>query len=315
MTQTEERLHMAARAAFGKRAAGWEQLRGGTKKGVYRIVLDDDTSAVVYSWAAAENHWPDAPDDQGLFGSTTSFPAFMSAHSLMHSAGLRVPRLHHVDAGSASVAPFAVVEDMRRGSLEALLESDPETGARTTQALSVELAAMHAVRREQLGLIDEPSTAAGPEIVLARALRDIDEACRRLDELAPAFDELVALAQQLAAAVQPRTDHRLIHGELGPDHVLVADDGAPVIIDIEGAMFFDLELEHVFLRHRFGDAYQWLARDDLDDARMALYELAMHVSLVAGPLRLLDGDFPHREGMVGIVRWNVRHTLNLLRRA
>jgi hypothetical protein len=172
------------------------------------------------------------------------------------------------------------------------------------------------VRRERLGRIDEPSTAAaGHRIVLARALRDIDEACRRRAELAPVHDELVALAHERAAAVRPRADHRLIHAELGPDHVLIADDGAPVLLDIEGAMFFDLELEHVFLRLRFGDAYRWLARDDLDDARMALYELAMHVSLVAGPLRLLDGDFPHRDGMLDIVRWNVGHTLELLRRA
>ena len=32
----------------------------------------------------------------------------------------------------------------------------------------------------------------------------------------------------------------LIHGELGPDHVLIDERGHPVIIDIEGVMFFDL---------------------------------------------------------------------------
>ncbi|MEU0751347.1 hypothetical protein ABZ476_33950, partial [Streptomyces albogriseolus] len=39
----------------------------------------------------------------------------------------------------------------------------------------------------------------------------------------------------------PRTEHGLIHGELGPDHVLVDASGHPVLIDIEGAMFFDVE--------------------------------------------------------------------------
>ncbi len=72
MAQIEDRLRVAARAAFGRTPSGWEQLRGGTKKGVYRIVLDDDTSAVVYSWAAEENHWPGVPDDQDLFAATTS---------------------------------------------------------------------------------------------------------------------------------------------------------------------------------------------------------------------------------------------------
>jgi hypothetical protein len=35
----------------------------------------------------------------------------------------------------------------------------------------------------------------------------------------------------------------------------------------------------------------------------------MHLSLVAGPLRLLDGDFPEREGMLGIVEYNLRKVL------
>jgi hypothetical protein len=40
-----------------------------------------------------------------------------------------------------------------------------------------------------------------------------------------------------------------------------------------------------------------------------LYALAMHLSLVAGPLRLLDGDFPEREGMLQIVEHNLRRVL------
>jgi hypothetical protein len=41
-----------------------------------------------------------------------------------------------------------------------------------------------------------------------------------------------------------------------PDHVLIDAQGAPVLIDIEGLMFFDAEWEHAFLRLRFGRHYQ-----------------------------------------------------------
>lgn len=111
------------------------------------------------------------------------------------------------------------------------------------------------------------------------------------------------------AAVSPRTEYGLIHGELGPDHVLVVDHGEPVLIDIEGVMFFDVEWEHAFLELRFGDDYRHLKATDLDDDRMRLYRLAMYLSLVAGPLRLLDGDFPHRESMHAIVDGNIVRTL------
>jgi hypothetical protein len=82
--------------------------------------------------------------------------------------------------------------------------------------------------------------------------------------------------------VRPRTDHRLIHGELGPDHVLVDGDGQPVLIDIEGLMFFDLEWEHVFLELRFGEHYRALRPGGLDEGRRRFYRLAMHLSLIAG---------------------------------
>ena len=46
------------------------RLRGGTKKGVYRAVLDD-RSAIVYVWDASQSYWPaqypEAPDTPDPF--------------------------------------------------------------------------------------------------------------------------------------------------------------------------------------------------------------------------------------------------------
>lgn len=66
-------------------------------------------------------------------------------------------------------------------------------------------------------------------------------------------------------------------------------------------MYFDVEWEHVFLRIRLHDAYRPLAVDGLDEDRLALYMLAQRLSLTAGPLRLLDGDFPDRAFMIRAV--------------
>lgn len=80
-------------------------------------------------------------------------------------------------------------------------------------------------------------------------------------------------------------------------------------------MYADVEWEHVFLRIRFHEDYAALRRDGLDDARLDLYMLAMRLSLVAGPLRLLDGDFPDRAFMAGIAEYNRDEALALLDRA
>jgi hypothetical protein len=138
---------------------------------------------------------------------------------------------------------------------------------------------MHAQRGPtfgRVGHVDGGGVAAGGSceaIVLDRALADLAEGAARDGRLEAVRDDLQERLRGLAAAIHPRSDHRLIHGELGPDHVLVDARGRPVMIDIEGLMYFDVEWEHVFLR-------------------------------------LLDGDFPERAGMLGIVEYNLRRVLD-----
>ena len=69
----------------------------------------------------------------------------------------------------------------------------------------------------------------------------------------------------------------------------------------------------VGLQIRLHDAYRPLAVDGRDEDRLALYMLAQRLSLTAGPLRLLDGDFPDRAFMAGIAEYNLNQALELVR--
>lgn len=109
--------------------------------------------------------------------------------------------------------------------------------------------------------------------MLERAIEDLAEAAERDPGIGSAAASLHDRLQELAARVVPRTQHGLIRGELGPDHVLVDASGHPVLIDVE---------------------------------------VAMRLSLVAGPLRLLDGDFPHRTVMQEIAEHHAKEALALL---
>ena len=40
--------------------------------------------------------------------------------------------------------------------------------------------------------------------------------------------------------MRPRAKYAVVHGELGPDHVLADADVNPVVIDIEGSMYFEI---------------------------------------------------------------------------
>ncbi|GLY16461.1 aminoglycoside phosphotransferase [Kineosporia sp. NBRC 101677] len=338
-TLTADDLTDVIRAAFGpdQRITGVQRLRGGTKKGVYRVGLTGvPASAVVYSWADEENFWtPVGPssdpgpsvstqDPRDPFAPADGMPRFLDAVHTLQALG--VPTLHVYladDSRQVFPADVAVVADQAGGTLEALYDSDPAQGDAITRRLAETLQVVHAHRAptygtlEQLRLGIEPYGPTCEHLVLERALGDVAEAAGREPRIAAVAEQLARRLHDLHARISPRQEYALIHGELGPDHVLLtaepANGAGAVLIDIEGLMFFDVEWEHVFLEIRFGERYRLLApRTPLDGPRMDLYRLAMRLSLVAGPLRLLEGDFPDRAFARSIAEHNTHAALALL---
>ncbi len=320
---TRDDLSDVVRAAFGadRRIADVTRLRGGSKKGVYRLAFDGGASVIAYLWDATEDYWParggasDNPADS--FSHASGIDLFEAAHRRLESLGVRSPQVYLTDPTRTHYpADVALVEDVRGGSLEALLDRDPDSGGRTLARLAEALDVMQRYAGPGFGKVahvDHGGVSEGrscEQIVADRAVVDLAEAAERDGRIGTERDRLADLLEGLAAAVRPRSAYGLIHGELGPDHVLVDGQGDPVLIDIEGLMYFDVEWEHAFLRIRFGEHYGRLRRAGLDLDRLNLYTLAMRLSLVAGPLRLLDGDFPDRVAMQGIAEHNLKQTLD-----
>jgi hypothetical protein len=313
---TVEDLRPVARAAFGhgRPLRAVERLAGGTKKGVYRLILDAGSSGIAYVWHEAEDYWP-APataDPADPFGQASGAGLFEAAHREFTAAGVRVPGLLLAPTADLLPGEVAVVEDVRGGTLQDLRRRDPRSAGAVLARLGDAVRTMHGRHRDRYGRpgLDGPApTRPVHRVVLDRALHDLAEAAARVGRIAAVRGRLADALAQRCAAVPPRSRYGLVHGELGPDHVLVDGHDRPVLVDIEGATFLDAEWEHAFLELRFGDAYPALAVDGLDEGRLRLYRLAMHLSLVAGPLRLLDGDFPDRAGMLAIVEHNVTRAL------
>ncbi|MCX4726266.1 phosphotransferase family protein [Streptomyces sp. NPDC090052] len=328
---TRDHLEGVARAALGdgRRLAGVARLRGGSKKGVYRLTFDDDFTAIVYIWDDAENFWPTtdpgdadshtADDHTDPFSHASGIDLFQAANRRLDALGIRTPRILLADRSRSHYpADIAVVEDVPGENLEALLHREPHRMEATLAALAETLGVMRRHTGPGFGkvaLIDGGGVSRGRSCeqgVLDRALDDLAEAASRDSRIGRVRRHLEEEVRGLAAAVRPRSEYGLIHGELGPDHVLVDRLGQPVLIDIEGLMFFDVEWEHAFLRIRFREHYRWFDSRGLDEQRLAFYTLAMRLSLVAGPLRLLDGDFPDRDAMMGIAEHNLQQALAFL---
>jgi len=321
---TDDHLRRVLQTGLGSahRIASLTRLRGGTKKGVYRAVLDD-RSVIVYVWATSENYWPAgdpdlANDASDPFADASGADLFAVSHQYLQSLGVRTPELYLLDTSKAeSPADIAMVEDIQGGTLQEHWQRRPDDAARITAELGEMLRAIHARRSSRFGKLasidnQTPQDVRCEQLALRRALDHLDHAAAHIDRLSEAQERLEQTLRSMAEGIPLRSEYGLIHGELGPDHVLVDAHGYPAIIDIEGLMFFDVEWEHAFLAFRFGEHYRHLWQDGLDHARLRFYTLCQHLSLCSGPLRLLEGDFPQREEMMGIVTWNVSRVLDFV---
>jgi hypothetical protein len=76
-------LAAVTRAALGARPAlaSADRLRGGSKKGVYRLTFDDQSTVIAYVWAPEENFWAARDADAGPFSEASGA-----------TAGRRLPR-------------------------------------------------------------------------------------------------------------------------------------------------------------------------------------------------------------------------------
>ncbi|MEV6509100.1 phosphotransferase [Streptomyces sp. NPDC051642] len=312
--------------ALGRTLNDVTRLRGGSKKGVYRLAFQDGSTAVAYVWSPDEDLWDAGPGDpRDPFSHASGLTLFTAAANRLAAAGVRAPRLLHADPTHTHLpADVAIVEDLPGGTLEDLLDDDKAAvpKAKALERMAALLGTLHACTGPRLGkvaVIDNGGSSYGGSceaVVAERALSDLDELPARDPRAAAAHPQLADAVRTLAARVRPRTEPlTLIHGELGPDHVRVTPDGDLALIDIEGLMYFDAEWEHVFLRLRFGPHYDPLRTEGLDEDRLRLYGLAMHLSLIAGPLRLLDvGDFHDPEFMRGIAEHNLQQALSFVER-
>jgi aminoglycoside phosphotransferase (APT) family kinase protein len=322
---TREDLAAAARAALGsdRKIKEVTRLPGGTTKGVYRLTVDDGTTVTAYLWEDSQNYWPRAPNENDVadpFSPGNSIDLFATAHRRLASLGLRVPEIYLLDRDRAYYpADIVILEDFPGEDLLAFWERDPVAAEPTLARLREGLAAMREYRGRAPGKVSfidaggTPHWPASEEAVLALGLRCVAVASERDRRIADNRERLKDRLRQLAATVQPRAEYSVVHGELGLDHVLVDADGNPVIIDIEDLMYFDVEWEHAHMQVRLRrDWARTVGVDDLDEDRLALYMLAQRLFLVAGPMRLLDGDFPDRAFMRSIIEHNLYEALALM---
>jgi len=299
-----------------------QQLRGGAQKVVYRISCNDGFTCILYVWDPSENfvldssHEPGSPSD--FIGASYGSELFEYNHQYLQQLGVRTPDVFYIDRTKSHYPfDFAIVEDVGNVDIWHYIQSCPDKKPDVLERLNAMLQKMHDHRCDRYGQLNQVrqlqhQSDTCEHGILNWTLHDLEHLAQHVTTIKENKDRLTEVLFTLYDKVQPRREYGLIHSELGPDHVMIDGQGEPVLIDIEGAKFFDIEYEHSFLAFRFAEHYEHLRNDRLDPNRLRFYRFHLHISYASGPIEIIERGFPDADSMRRIMDSNVEATLCFL---
>lgn len=278
-----------------------EQLLGGAQKRTWLAECGDGFRFVAYQWDKSAAWFQEAG---GPFCSNSP-ELFARNNAQMARAGVLTPKLYYMD-GTRSQAPFAYafVEYIDGPDMDFIMEKGAERLPRALDSLRESIGLLHAMKSPVIGqlgcLLGEEADPIKLELAEMEAaslwLRENDP------EYAPLYLRVQKRAEDLARGLGRRGEYSFIHSELGPNHVIVDREDRAWLIDIEGARYFDPELENSFLRFRFNGLLTGLP-DEEDPARMAFYHIGHCFGNLRGAVELRQKGYYDMDDVNGMIRF------------
>lgn len=128
------------------------------------------------------------------------------------------------------------------------------------QRIGDRLDSMHTNERSNYGKVSQNKTSLEKcyQLQLINAKINLDYACENIKKIEESRSKLLDKLYELESMIKPRSCYSFIHGELGPDHIIVNDKLEPYLIDIEGADFLILNfINSITIYHSQQVDYSW----------------------------------------------------------
>ncbi|MGH1554940.1 hypothetical protein ACRAWF_32595 [Streptomyces sp. L7] len=207
------------------------------RRASYRLAFEDGTTAVAYVWSPDGDLWDAGPGDpRDPFSHASGLTLFTAA-----ADRLRHGRCPHAPAPACRPHPHPPPGGRGAGRGPSGRHPGGPAGRRPGRRTggagtdggpsSPPCTPARARASGKVAVVDNGGSSYGSsceELVVARALSDLDELPARDPRAAEAHPQLADAIRALGARVRPRDEPpALIHGELGGDHVRVTADGGP----------------------------------------------------------------------------------------
>jgi hypothetical protein len=292
-----------------------ENRHGGAQKVVYKVSCTNHFSCMLYVWDLSMNYFQQELEAEQVNQLSYGCDLFECNQAFLYQHGIRTPQVFYLNKEREHYPfDFALVEYIDGRDATHYLEAEASVQEKVFGRLGTMLTEMHSLERDTFGTLNDSSGSAEKchTLELVNAKRQLAYAANHISAFKVNHMKLIDKLDELEATIAPRGRYSFIHGELGPDHVIVNDKLEPHLIDIEGSMYYDVEYEHSFLAFRFGDAYSYLNNARLDRSRMLFYKLYHHISCTSGGLKLLHRGFPNRGLAEMIVEHNYKSSLKFI---
>ncbi|WP_349674016.1 phosphotransferase [Lacrimispora sp.] len=278
------------------------RILGGAQKHTYLAETENGLCFVIYIWDKSTSYF--TYNEEDIFSSSSSL-LFELNNNLMLQHKVLTPKLYFMDRSKGEQDyDYAFAEYIDGTDMDNIIAQQEDRLPRALSSLETSIRNLHKIKSDFVGQLNRMQTeefdvlkyslkAAQKNIEYLKAADDSNK-----ELYMGVWDKLLRLSK----IMEKRQEYTFIHGELGPNHVLVDKYDNAYLIDIEGGKYCDLEEEISFLNIRFGSLLENL-EIDLDSDRMEFYRIGHCLNNLSGAIQLKLKDYYDMDDVNGMIQY------------
>lgn len=290
------------------------RLYGGTKKGTFKVDCTNEFSFILYIWDLRTTYFSNYQDKSNLFNQGGA-RLFAISEKVFEKEGIPTQKLYYINSTKEKYSfDYAFVQYIQGREIKRYIKEGHPSLAKHLERLSNEIKKLHSIKSQFAGLPEDlyENNFCCEGYILERIDNDIEYLIRNSKDVALGQKEIRNCYRNLYNKIKPRKEYVLIHGELGPNHVLVGDDDKMYFIDVDRVKYFDIEYEASFLEFKFGEYYKYLKEENLDIDRVNFYRFSHHISYLSGAYQLKETNYFEEQEIEKVIRHNLDEILKLI---
>jgi hypothetical protein len=279
------------------------RILGGAQKHTYLAETENGFCFVIYIWDKSTSYFA-YNEEEDIFSSSSS-QLFELNNNLMLQHDVLTPKLYFMDRSKKEQDyEYAFAEYIDGTDMDDMISNHEDRLPGVLDSLKTSITNLHKIKSKFAGQLNRMQAeefdilkhSLGVAQKNIEYLKEADGGNKKL--YMRVWDKLL----ELSNAMEKRQEYTFIHGELGPNHVLVDKYDNAYLIDIEGGKYCDLEEEISFLNIRFGSLLENL-EIDLDSDRMEFYRIRHCLNNLSGAIQLKLKDYYDMDDVNGMIQY------------